>query len=200
MCGGTVDLNVSYAADFGQWPRPSGPVTPPATPISNEELNMPWPVIAHPTNEQPWTALLPGKIIRFVDWEPLPPSTPIETWAKGWAYYQGGAEGFFQPVETVADPHEFNQRIAVAQQYTRLPSEAFVVGDVEALLKGHTGDRIGDLWNLLSQVALGVGGDVDEAAVAAAVLAVLTPEAIAGAIPDSLAQDVADELADRLDS
>jgi len=33
VCGGTVDLNVAYAHDFGQWPRPgAGPPPPPPQP------------------------------------------------------------------------------------------------------------------------------------------------------------------------
>jgi hypothetical protein len=31
MCGGTVDLNETYAVDFGQWPRPSSPIPVPQT-------------------------------------------------------------------------------------------------------------------------------------------------------------------------
>ena len=46
--------------------------------------------------------------------------------------------------------------------------------------------------------AVAAAGEVDEAAVAAQLLAVLTPQAIAAAIPPELAKDVADELAARL--
>jgi Domain of unknown function (DUF1906) len=38
VCGGTVDLNVSYAADFGQWPRPgAGPIPTPPPPSSTPQ-------------------------------------------------------------------------------------------------------------------------------------------------------------------
>lgn len=43
VCGGTVDLNETYADDFGQWPRPSTSSPPPS-----KEDAMPYPVIAVP--------------------------------------------------------------------------------------------------------------------------------------------------------
>lgn len=53
-----------------------------------------------------------------------------------------------------------------------------------------------------SRVAAAIAGldTVDEVAVAAAVLAVLTPQAIAAALPDEVAEQVAQELAERLAS
>ncbi len=54
-----------------------------------------------------------------------------------------------------------------------------------------------DVGPLLEAIK-GIEVDVDEAGVAAAVLAVLTPEAIAAAIPNSVAQQVVDELHARL--
>lgn len=55
----------------------------------------------------------------------------------------------------------------------------------------------GRLRNIIRQ-ELAAEPNVDAAAVAARVLAVLTPEAIAAAIPDTLAADVANELHQRL--
>jgi hypothetical protein len=61
-----------------------------------------------------------------------------------------------------------------------------------------------DARHLVTQTRIGAaiaGLDiVDEAAVAAAVLAVLTPQAIAAALPDEVAEQVAQELAERLAS
>jgi hypothetical protein len=62
----------------------------------------------------------------------------------------------------------------------------------------HLPTQTGSAADLLRRIRAEAGEDVDEAAVAAAVLAVLTPEAIAAAIPDELADQVADELAARL--
>lgn len=59
-------------------------------------------------------------------------------------------------------------------------------------LSGNALARIDRIWSEA------VGDDVDEAAVVAAVLAGLTPEVIAAAIPTDLAERVADELAARL--
>lgn len=42
VCGGTVDLNETYARDFGQWPRPGVTPTPPASggfDLSDEQYN-----------------------------------------------------------------------------------------------------------------------------------------------------------------
>jgi hypothetical protein len=55
----------------------------------------------------------------------------------------------------------------------------------------------GRLRNIIRQ-ELAAEPNVDAAAVASRVLAVLTPEAIAAAIPDTLAADVANELHQRL--
>lgn len=38
LCGGTVDLNETYATDFGQWPRPDNPIPVPVT----EEYDYMW--------------------------------------------------------------------------------------------------------------------------------------------------------------
>lgn len=50
----------------------------------------------------------------------------------------------------------------------------------------------------LARVLAAAGGDVDEAEVAREILAVLTPQAIAGAIPTDLAAEVVDLLVARL--
>lgn len=105
------------------------------------------------------------------------------------------------------------------------PEQAQQLHDVWMALKNSaSGDRIGDLWNqgtsIWSQLydasdgRLGdiwgkliemqgqilAGSDIDEAEVAAQVLAVLTPEAIAAGIPDDIAEQVANELHQRLES
>ncbi len=63
-------------------------------------------------------------------------------------------------------------------------TRAWIQDTVSAIVKGQTPPP--------------VPVDVDEAAIVAGVLAQLTPAAIAAAIPDGLAADVADELAQRL--
>lgn len=40
VCGGTVDLNETYAADFGQWPRPNVPPPPPPEPDKPKDDKM----------------------------------------------------------------------------------------------------------------------------------------------------------------
>jgi hypothetical protein len=101
----------------------SGGTTPtPPTPSNLEDL-MPFPVIgaANDSRERPWRALLPGKVVTFVDWDPLPANTETETWAPGWAYYEGGAAGVFEAMKRAPGDVEYDRRVAVAQQYTRLP-------------------------------------------------------------------------------
>lgn len=96
---------------------------PPPTSTSLEDL-MPFPVVAAPVGSvgiRPWSALLPGKVIRFVDWDPLPASTPEETWAPGWSYYSGVEAGYFSPVVTLAWEGTFDRACATAIQYSRLP-------------------------------------------------------------------------------
>jgi hypothetical protein len=97
----------------------------PAPPLPQEDL-MPFPVIGAPTDQtqRPWRALLPGKVITFVDWDPLPAGDAHETFAPGWAYYSGGACGVFQELRRCATETEYDQACAVAQQYTQLPSAA----------------------------------------------------------------------------
>src|SRR5262245_45271462 len=50
ICGGVVDLNEAYVADFGQWPRPS---TPPPEPEQQEIDNM-YVGIQHPDPNLAW--------------------------------------------------------------------------------------------------------------------------------------------------
>lgn len=97
------------------------------------------------------------------------------------------------------------------------PEEHDMLAKVHHMLVGSaSGDRIGDLWNqgvglwdqgvdhsnqlaLIQQAISQIDEvDVDEQAIANAVLAVLTPEAIAAGIPDDIAEQVANELHARL--
>lgn len=85
------------------------------------------------------------------------------------------------------------------------PEERAWLQNIHTKLTGSaSGDRIGDLWNQgvgnwekLLEIRAAIG-DVDEAEIAAQILGILTPEAIAAAIPDAIASQVADELHNRL--
>lgn len=57
---------------------------------------------------------------------------------------------------------------------------------------------IGDIFHHARRGAVATGADVDEVAIAQEILAHLDPEKIAAAIPDDLAEKVADVLATRL--
>jgi hypothetical protein len=94
----------------------------PPIPTQEDDL-MPFPVIGAPTDQlqRPWRALLPGKLVTFLDWDPLPASTEHETFAPGWAYFSGGAAGVFSPMHRCASEVEYDQACAVAQQFTQLP-------------------------------------------------------------------------------
>ena len=59
---------------------------------------------------------------------------------------------------------------------------------------------LNDTYGLAAQAARAAGVDVDESAIVRGVLAGLTPEKIAGAIPAAMAQQVVDELTRRLAS
>ncbi|RKF24144.1 hypothetical protein [Micromonospora globbae] len=59
---------------------------------------------------------------------------------------------------------------------------------------------LNDTYGLAAQAARAAGVDVDEQEIVAGVLAGLTPEKIAAAVPDGLARDVVDELTRRLAS
>jgi hypothetical protein len=84
---------------------------PPVQTPSVEDM-MPFPVIACDRDDYTgdlarfWTALLPGKIIRFAAWNPGLPeigSNPEarEVWAPNWVYDGGVAGGVFKPVERI---------------------------------------------------------------------------------------------------
>lgn len=98
--------------------------TPNPTPTL-EDL-MPFTVVAAPTDaaNRPWRALLPGKLVTFVDWNPVPAETPIEQFVPGWAYYEGGAAGLFLPAKRAKTNQQYDEWCAVAQQMLRLPANA----------------------------------------------------------------------------
>lgn len=94
---------------------------------------MPFPVVAAKNDSHgPWTALLPGKVIRFVNGD-LPPETVTEAWAPAWAYDAGVKTGFFKPYVRLDSDTEYDQAVAVAQQYSRLPSAAHCDVDEQAI-------------------------------------------------------------------
>lgn len=119
ICGGTVDLNETYTPDFGQWPRPTA--TPPI-PVPIGDLDMPFPVIAAPPSAElrPWTALLPGKIIRFANFEPLPEPTNTQIWVHGRFYEAGVRAGYLSPVREVPFVDDYDEACALAEQYSTI--------------------------------------------------------------------------------
>jgi hypothetical protein len=104
--------------------------TPSLPPPPPEDL-MPFPVIGAPTDQadRPWRALLPGKVVTFVNTDPLPESTLHETFAPSWAYQTGTACGVFEPMHRCASDVQYDQAVAVAQQYMQLPGTAGPKGD-----------------------------------------------------------------------
>jgi hypothetical protein len=88
---------------------------------------MPFSVIAAPTDdvERPWCALLPGRIVNFVDWNPLPFDDGVNGWAPGWAYYAGVESGLYLPVRRMSTARRYDEASAAARYYNRLPVAAF---------------------------------------------------------------------------
>lgn len=101
------------------------------------------------------------------------------------------------PVEDTMTPKQFLALLrdpAVAAELRRLPWQ-YIGGGIPA---GKSTLRV--LAELHTQVTGEQPDPVDERQVAAEVLAVLTPAAIAAALPDEVARQVADELARRMQS
>ncbi len=130
---GSCDLDLFFG-DRAALRALAGLAPVPPIPIPTPEDLMPFPVIAAPDIPgavRPWTALLPGKVIRFVDWDPLPTSTPTEAWAPGWAYYSGVKAGYFEPVKSLDWEGDYDQAVAAAQHYSTLPA---AVAGVQAIV------------------------------------------------------------------
>lgn len=111
-------------AEIEAWGDGGEPIQLPLPPVEIEEDLMPFPVVAAPSDNQttrPWRALLPGKVVTFTNVEPLPLDTPTESFAPSWAYDEGVAAGVFKEFERAGTDVQYDRRVAVAQQYTRLP-------------------------------------------------------------------------------
>jgi len=117
------------------WVHAGQPITatiPTPTPVPKMEDIVPFPVIATPSDSDGrlWTALLPGKLIRFNATNPgLPEASDgdaREIWAPNWVYHAGVASGWFLAVKRMADVAVFDQACAAAQQFSGLVTFANV--------------------------------------------------------------------------
>ena len=148
----------------------------------------------------PWQA--PG-----LTWAPYPASygtaAPQRLSPAAWTAYRGLIGHQHVPGNTHGDPGSIpiDQWLAIgAGQTAPTPQEDDMFTDQDRyalnLLLGAAGRTEANTVEIAQKVGAPV--DVDEDAIAAKVLAALSPERIAGAIPAGLAAQVADELAKRL--
>lgn len=155
LCGGSVDLNETYADDFGQWPRPT------STPVEEE---MQFDIIGAEGNpaDRPWIAI--------------------------------GAGGYFTPTAAQKDAL-VRANLSNDVNYRSIPDyDDIVKGLNEAAVWNHQiglvnpdGSFAGDfpadvvLRFIHTEAATPQQVDVDEAAIAAAVVAALPPLNVPGA-------------------
>jgi hypothetical protein len=122
--------------------QPISVTIPPPIPVPKLEDIVPFPVIStdglstDPAHKRFWTALLPGKLIVFNDFNPgLPDINDSQSrvvWAPNWVYDGGVASGWFLPVKVVntdgrGNPVSgagsvvmFDRACAAAQQFSGL--------------------------------------------------------------------------------